>query len=145
MLPCSLLFVFTTFAFCSGTVEQNKSPKRGLQERTFSAVRDLLNQTFEFSYGSQPKSYFPGPPAFAYSHLLGKTFRRAQNYEEFDFIVVGGGGAGCPLARTLAEAGASVLLIERGKLREDSYLSWDIYGTGKFTPTLTNPWFQDAP
>ena len=35
--------------------------------------------------------------------------------EEYDYIVVGGGTAGCPLAATLSE-NYSVLLIERGNV-----------------------------
>lgn len=48
----------------------------------------------------------------------------------YDYIVVGGGAAGCPLSRTLAEAGKDVLLIERGGPRKDNHKTLDIYGTG---------------
>jgi choline dehydrogenase-like flavoprotein len=33
---------------------------------------------------------------------------------QYDAIIVGGGGAGCPLAQTLIEGGLRVLLVERG-------------------------------
>eukprot|EP01053_Blabericola_migrator_P000306 Blabericola_migrator_1__305@NODE_107_length_14077_cov_92_419629_g95_i0_p1_GENE_NODE_107_length_14077_cov_92_419629_g95_i0NODE_107_length_14077_cov_92_419629_g95_i0_p1_ORF_typecomplete_len834_score111_06GMC_oxred_N/PF00732_19/4_3e23GMC_oxred_N/PF00732_19/2_9e14GMC_oxred_C/PF05199_13/2_3e20FAD_binding_2/PF00890_24/5_9e09FAD_oxidored/PF12831_7/5_5e07FAD_oxidored/PF12831_7/2_3e03Pyr_redox_2/PF07992_14/6_7e06Pyr_redox_2/PF07992_14/2_1e02Thi4/PF01946_17/5e06Thi4/PF01946_17/7_1e03HI0933_like/PF03486_14 len=127
------LFAFLSlFACARQSTKQEKTPhRRRLQEHSVASVRSLLNQTFEFSYGSRPKSSFPGPPAFAYDRLTGKNVRRVNGNEEFDFIVIGGGGAGCPAARTLAEAGAKVLLIERGKLRDDSYLTWDLYGVGR--------------
>jgi hypothetical protein len=33
---------------------------------------------------------------------------------QYDAIIVGGGGGGCPLAQTLIEGGLRVLLVERG-------------------------------
>lgn len=39
---------------------------------------------------------------------------RGYARDEFDFIIVGGGGAGCVVARTLSDHGFSVLIIERG-------------------------------
>lgn len=49
----------------------------------------------------------------------------------YDAIVVGGGAAGCPLARTLADSGKEVLLIERGRARKDRPETLDIYGAGE--------------
>ncbi|OII71820.1 uncharacterized protein cubi_00628 [Cryptosporidium ubiquitum] len=50
----------------------------------------------------------------------------------YDYIVVGGGAAGCALARTLAESNYSVLLVERGGARmDDSILTRDIKGMGR--------------
>ncbi|PFH32827.1 GMC oxidoreductase [Besnoitia besnoiti] len=51
----------------------------------------------------------------------------------YDFIVVGCGAVGCPLARTLADAGNRVLVLERGKERakEKTPHAMDIFGAGK--------------
>ncbi|TRY53184.1 Glucose-methanol-choline oxidoreductase [Cryptosporidium tyzzeri] len=49
----------------------------------------------------------------------------------YDYIVVGGGAAGCALARTLADSKYSVLLVERGGARlDESILTRDIKGMG---------------
>lgn len=49
----------------------------------------------------------------------------------YDYIVVGGGAAGCALARTLADTKYSVLLVERGGARlDESILTRDIKGMG---------------
>ncbi|KAL7067696.1 hypothetical protein ACR3K2_16050 [Cryptosporidium serpentis] len=50
----------------------------------------------------------------------------------YDFIIVGAGASGCALARTLADAKYSVLLIERGGTRvEGSELSLSVDGAGR--------------
>ncbi|KAF4643208.1 GMC oxidoreductase [Toxoplasma gondii] len=51
----------------------------------------------------------------------------------FDFIVVGCGAVGCPMARTLADAGKRVLVLERGKerTREKTPHAVDIFGAGR--------------
>ncbi|CEM14550.1 unnamed protein product [Vitrella brassicaformis CCMP3155] len=54
----------------------------------------------------------------------------------FDYIVVGGGAAGCPLAFTLAEDGYRVLLIERGGNLEEHPEAVTPWGWG---PGLNNP------
>lgn len=54
----------------------------------------------------------------------------------YDVIIVGGGAVGCPLARTLADSGKEVLLIERGGVRKDHPESLDIYGAGTSCSTL---------
>lgn len=47
-------------------------------------------------------------------------YLHAQPYtESYDYIVVGAGAGGGPLASSLAERGFSVLLVEAGNLRED--------------------------
>jgi len=52
------------------------------------------------------------------SHLPYKNSRRKLSLKEFDVIVVGAGTGGCMTAKTLAEAGLEVCLIDR-KRRED--------------------------
>ena len=42
-----------------------------------------------------------------------------MNSSNFDYIVVGAGAAGCPIAARLIESGASVLLIEGGAMNSD--------------------------
>ncbi|KAH7648600.1 hypothetical protein FG379_002070 [Cryptosporidium bovis] len=50
----------------------------------------------------------------------------------YDYIIVGGGAAGCALARTLADSKYSVLLVERGGTRfEESKLTENISGMGR--------------
>lgn len=56
---------------------------------------------------------------------------RAAALRKYDYIVVGGGVVGCPLARTLAESGKTVLLIERGGSRSQHPETLDIYGAGE--------------
>ncbi|KAF8820035.1 hypothetical protein IE077_003657 [Cardiosporidium cionae] len=53
-----------------------------------------------------------------------------SNTDFYDYIVVGGGAAGCPLAFTLASAGYSTLLIERGSSRSSTSETLDINGAG---------------
>eukprot|EP00923_Selenidium_pygospionis_P042838 GHVN01073927.1.p1 GENE.GHVN01073927.1~~GHVN01073927.1.p1 ORF type:complete len:644 (+),score=44.48 GHVN01073927.1:1585-3516(+) len=59
-----------------------------------------------------------------------RTKQRGPSQEYYDYIVVGGGAVGCPLARTLADGGKSVLLMERGGPRKDHHKTLDIYGAG---------------
>ncbi|KAF7457962.1 GMC oxidoreductase [Cryptosporidium felis] len=50
----------------------------------------------------------------------------------YDYIVVGGGAAGCAIARTLSESKYSVLLVERGGIRlEESEMTKNIAGMGR--------------
>ncbi|KAK9174001.1 GMC oxidoreductase family protein [Cryptosporidium meleagridis] len=56
----------------------------------------------------------------------------------YDYIVVGGGAAGCALARTLADSNYSVLLVERGGTRlDESILTRDIKGMGSVVDEKT--------
>ncbi|CBZ52142.1 putative GMC oxidoreductase [Neospora caninum Liverpool] len=57
--------------------------------------------------------------------------RRPQ--EVFDYIVVGAGAAGCPFARTMADAGKRVLVIERGhaRSRAQTPAAMDLNGAGR--------------
>ncbi|EZG61410.1 putative GMC oxidoreductase [Gregarina niphandrodes] len=53
-----------------------------------------------------------------------------SDFAYYDYIVVGGGGGGCPFARTMAESGFKVLVVERGDVRLKHRLTHDIYGSG---------------
>lgn len=71
-----------------------------------------------------------------HAQVLNKGFQQASAGPDvetvfYDRIVVGGGAVGCPLARTLAESGETVLLIERGGPRSEHKLTLDIYGSGQ--------------
>nr|CEL73256.1 TPA: GMC oxidoreductase, putative [Toxoplasma gondii VEG] len=57
--------------------------------------------------------------------------RRPQ--ELFDYIVVGAGAAGCPFARTMADAGKRVLVFERGhaRSRTQTPTAMDLDGAGR--------------
>ncbi|PHJ25727.1 mandelonitrile lyase [Cystoisospora suis] len=56
----------------------------------------------------------------------------SQDGPKYDYIIVGAGAAGCPLAGYLANQGRKVLLLERGPLRndEDTPNAMDMYGAG---------------
>lgn len=77
---------------------------------------DLLPNLFG-GLRSQPSSYSP-----QLQHSAGTLY---------DAIVIGGGAAGCPLARTLADSGKNVLLIERGGSRKENPETLDVYGAGR--------------
>nr|XP_027193622.1 proteasome subunit beta type-7-like [Dermatophagoides pteronyssinus] len=62
-------------------------------------------------------------------HIRTSTFEEIKNVN-FDFIIVGGGGTGCPYARKLADEGLNVLIIERGNARIKHVLTHDMYGAG---------------
>lgn len=69
-----------------------------------------------------------------YAFILPKTITNgSRNIKStYDYIVVGGGAAGCALARTLADSNYSVLLVERGGTRlDESILTRDISGMGR--------------
>uniref|UniRef100_A0A7N0ZXS6 Glucose-methanol-choline oxidoreductase N-terminal domain-containing protein n=1 Tax=Kalanchoe fedtschenkoi TaxID=63787 RepID=A0A7N0ZXS6_KALFE len=51
----------------------------------------------------------------------------------YDYIIIGGGTAGCPLAATLSQGGASVLLLERGG---SPYCNPNITNMGEFGAAL---------
>ena len=48
------------------------------------------------------------------------------NAEAFDFVIVGGGSAGCLLAERISRAGWSVLLLEAGGLSQASVAGTDV-------------------
>ncbi|KAJ4748019.1 Glucose-methanol-choline (GMC) oxidoreductase family protein [Rhynchospora pubera] len=60
---------------------------------------------------------------------------------EYDYIIVGGGAAGCPLAATLSGGGSRVLLLERGGA-PDEYPS--LATASGFLPTISTT-SQDSP
>ena len=61
--------------------------------------------------------------------------------EHFDFVIVGGGSAGCALANRLtADGSTTVLVVEAG--RPDSW--WDLYVQmpAALTFPIGNPWYD---
>jgi len=59
--------------------------------------------------------------------------------DEFDYIVVGAGSAGCVMANRLTEDGASVLLLEAGKWDRDPLIHIPV-GIGKIFPERLHDW-----
>jgi len=57
----------------------------------------------------------------------------------YDFVVVGGGSAGCVLANRLTEGGASVLLLEAGQWDRDPLIHIPV-GIGKIFPERLHDW-----
>lgn len=64
-----------------------------------------------------------------------KEATSAPLISSYDYIVIGGGTAGCPLAATLSE-NATVLVLERGGSPYENPNMTDI---GNFAPTLLDP------
>lgn len=62
-----------------------------------------------------------------------------QDAGTYDFVVVGGGSAGCVLANRLTEAGASVLLLEAGQWDRDPLIHIPV-GIGKIFPQRLHDW-----
>ncbi len=59
--------------------------------------------------------------------------------EEYDYIIIGGGSAGCVLARRLVEAGHHVCLLEAGK-KDKSPLIHIPLGVAAILPTKHVNW-----
>ena len=55
--------------------------------------------------------------------------------EQFDYVIVGGGSAGCLLAGRLAEAGATVCVLEAGPDDNNPFIRMP----AGFAKTLFNP------
>lgn len=62
-----------------------------------------------------------------------------QEAGTYDFVVVGGGSAGCVLANRLTEGGASVLLLEAGQWDRDPLIHIPV-GIGKIFPQRLHDW-----
>ena len=65
-------------------------------------------------WGLQSSSRVEGSIFYPYIH----DATEEPNYAEYDYIVVGGGAAGCPLTATLSEK-YKILLLERGGVPYD--------------------------
>ncbi|RWR80720.1 protein HOTHEAD-like protein [Cinnamomum micranthum f. kanehirae] len=81
---------------------------------------------------TQPSVLFSVLPAPHYSFVQEAT--KAPPVAYYDYIIVGGGTAGCPLAATLSQ-NFSVLLLERGG---SPYGNQNITNLATFTNTLTD-------
>lgn len=57
----------------------------------------------------------------------------------YDFVIVGGGSAGCVLANRLTEGGSSVLLLEAGQWDRDPLIHIPV-GIGKIFPERRHDW-----
>ncbi|OGO91845.1 MAG: hypothetical protein A3F41_04475 [Coxiella sp. RIFCSPHIGHO2_12_FULL_44_14] len=79
------------------------------------------------------------------SPLLIKKQHQLNNYENFDFIIVGAGSAGCVLAATLAEQGRRILILERGCPPEDYPDTIQADTWGKVFPTTALQIIPSAP
>nr|NLR88445.1 dehydrogenase [Rhizobium sp. P28RR-XV] len=62
-----------------------------------------------------------------------------QDAGTYDFVIVGGGSAGCVLANRLTESGVSVLLLEAGKWDRDPLIHIPV-GIGKIFPERLHDW-----
>jgi len=65
--------------------------------------------------------------------------------DDFDAIVVGAGMGGCAAAYRLAEKGASVLLVDRGKPIGSKNLSGGVIWGNELNNLLGDDWYKEAP
>uniref|UniRef100_A0A0G4H8F0 Glucose-methanol-choline oxidoreductase N-terminal domain-containing protein n=1 Tax=Chromera velia CCMP2878 TaxID=1169474 RepID=A0A0G4H8F0_9ALVE len=86
---------------------------------SFSNMGNLAN------LGKQDPEKDPDTPfdtpkfSLSFAGLFDKFTFPAEDQGEYDYIIVGGGGAGCIVAQTLAENGFKTLVLERGGTREE--------------------------
>jgi choline dehydrogenase len=80
-----------------------------------------------------------------YTTALGYQRGEVRN-QTFDYVVVGGGTAGIPVATRLAAAGYSVAIVEAGGFYEDSEPILSTTPGFDFQPNPNNDWdFQTEP
>lgn len=92
---------------------------------------------------------YPSKYIFALFALYSTTrgYQRGEvRNQTFDYVVVGGGTAGIPVATRLAAAGYSVAIVEAGGFYEDSEPILSTTPGFDFQPNPTNDWdFQTEP
>jgi choline dehydrogenase-like flavoprotein len=71
--------------------------------------------------------------------LKGAHSDKTSDAGSFDYIIVGGGSAGCVLANRLTEDGAQVLLLEAGEWDRDPLIHIPV-GIGKIFPQRLHDW-----
>ncbi|XP_017977179.1 PREDICTED: protein HOTHEAD [Theobroma cacao] len=120
---CSFLYLdgfVVPRALCSTSYRKNMGFKYSWSSWRFLALVFAVEFAFHgFSYGEEA-------PKFGF--IQDATFAPAVSY--YDYIIIGGGTAGCPLAATLSQ-NANVLVLERGgsqyvnitKIRIENFLS----------------------
>lgn len=79
---------------------------------------------------ASPSAWYGRRSSELHKTAVGRICQKDKATTLYDAIVIGGGAAGCPFARTLADAGLDVLLIERGETRKQHPDTLDISGTG---------------
>ncbi|KZT01772.1 GMC oxidoreductase [Laetiporus sulphureus 93-53] len=81
-----------------------------------------------------------------YATLIGERSRDGENYRQYDYVVVGGGTAGCVLASRLSEdRNSTVLLLEAGRSHEGNLLSRIPLAYTKMFKTAVDWDFQTTP
>ncbi|KZT01774.1 GMC oxidoreductase [Laetiporus sulphureus 93-53] len=81
-----------------------------------------------------------------YATLIGESNRDGESYRQYDYVVVGGGTAGCVLASRLSEdRNSTVLLLEAGRSHEGNLLSRIPLAYTKMFKTAVDWNFQTTP
>src|SRR5262249_46715073 len=101
---------------------QRRSGRMGVPERAIHAAPATAGKAGSETVRLAPR---PGAAARIEPGLSGLRRRRsgakASMRDQFDVIVIGSGAGGAPIAHTLAKAGKSVLVLEKGPLIRPQY------------------------
>ncbi|CAI9114325.1 OLC1v1015029C1 [Oldenlandia corymbosa var. corymbosa] len=99
ILPLLLLSLFTFASFSQGKV-------------TWEETYPFIKHASTFASTAPPSASAKPGGSGAAAGNSGES--KNDDVRRFDYIIIGGGTAGCPLATTLSEKNYSVLLLERG-------------------------------